>query len=319
MKPSDDALAKALVDLRPGPGACPDANLLVGWAEGRLDDERRRDVEEHLAACDTCREQALVLREELAPVAAAPPARLPFPLRLLRGPLAIAALALLAIGVGVFVLARRDIAPWGTAPQDPETRFLAEAAKLRAEEPALLADLAPPSSRDLVGAPDRTQRGGVLLTGLPARFLEPIRPTFTWEAVAGVESWRVRLLDARGSAVWTASATEARLPWPADAAPLAPGASYVLEVKGDAPLGAVEGRRGFEVASEREAAHFRAARARIQQRSPAFASRLTAHLALARGFTLEARVAADAALAANPKEPGAQRLRAHVAALLAIP
>lgn len=314
MKQSDDALAKALVDLRPGPGACPDANLLVGWAEARLDDDRRRAIEEHLAACDDCRGQALVLREELAPVSSAPPARLPFPLRLLRGPLAIAALALLAVGVGVFLLARSPV-----RPIDEDERLLAEAASLRAAEPVLLADLAPTPSRRLPAVPDRAQRGGVLLTGLPARYLADTRPTFAWEAVAGVDAYRVRLLDGQGAAVWTATTAASRLPWPSETSALVPGAAYVLEVRADAPLGAVEGRRGFELASTSDAERFHAARTRIEQRSPAFASRLVAHLALARGFTLEALAAAEAALAASPGDADARRLRAHVAALLATP
>jgi hypothetical protein len=316
MKPSDDDVVKTLLAARPGAETCPDAGLIVGWAEGRLEPERSHAVDEHLASCDACREEALLLRGELRAVAPAAAPRRSWALRLLKSPLAIAALALATLGVGVWAFARQGDP--GVAPADTETRFVALAERLVQRDSVLFSGLVPQAVRTLDPAPERALRGGVSLLGLPRSFLHETRPTFRWEAVAGAEGYEVRLLDAQGRAV--VSARSAGPAWTLDASQpaLERGGKYVLEVRTDAALGPVVGRRGFAVASEEEVSAFERATQRARDSDADLSDLVRAHLALARGYTLEAQAATDAYLVRHPDDRAGLRLKDHLRATLGL-
>lgn len=69
--------------------------------------------------------------------------------------------------------------------------------------------------------------------------LEP-RPVLSWTPVSGATTYRITLYDARENPLWKATARTARVVYPADRPPLAPG-SYKWEVIAEAG-----GRRGMD-------------------------------------------------------------------------
>ncbi len=258
-------------DAGPGPAAgCLDDNLIVAYAEQRLEAARRERVEGHLAGCDACR--GLVL--ELAPVLAAgapeqplahaePAARLEAGLRpTFRRPgrvvgvvlAAAAAAVLVAAGLGLRELlseaGRLGGISDGPADDAPLTRALARAQALR---PGTLAGFRPLSPAELeVGPPAPPLRGGVALLR-PAPLVLEERPVVEWLPQAGLTRWSVRVIDAADgrTVLWERSATEPRVAWPPEAPALS--RAVLVEVSGRGPLGPVVGRRAVAPFPDREA------------------------------------------------------------------
>jgi hypothetical protein len=285
-----------------------DADLLVAYAEGRLDDERRAALEERLADDDEGRRMvALLVREGAGSAAAATsPAATGAPLQ--RSLLTWAAAAVLLVGAGaagVWLLAGR--------PKQDSTAWLAATARtLAAESPDPFAGFVPLSADELAGGAEAPLRGGLVVTR-PRGLLSGDRPEVTWTPQDGVESYEVTLTQDDGTVLWTRRAPAPPLVYPADAPALPRGRNVVVAVAGTGPLGRVESGVTVRAAPEPEEAAFRNQVARA--RGSADDDRedlLVAHLALRGGRLLEAETAARAYVARAPDDPLGKATLAHV-------
>lgn len=309
---ADDDVVRSLLGVRPAPGECPDPVLLVAWAEARLEDERRERVEAHLAACEPCRELALLQRTETGvgdevPAATRRPATiLPFRRRPLVAAL-LAVAAVVVVGVGVVRLLGRDEPGTPGPARDRLMAAAGEAARAHAE---LLGGFTPLSADELAGGAPPALRGGLSIVRPADHVLRP--PTrLAWTAVPGATTYHVTVLAPDGTVRWTIDTPETSLDWPSDRDALVPGTRGVLEVTCDAVLGRAEGRRAFVVADAAAARAFEDAARRLGERAPDLAALLRAHLALRRGFVEEAEAAAEAHLAGAPTDADARRLLDH--------
>ena len=69
------------------------------------------------------------------------------------------------------------------------------------------------------------------VTPLRGSFVATDRPTLTWNALPGADSYQVRLATAgRSAPLWTATTTAPRLPYPSDQDPLRRGRKYAWRV-----------------------------------------------------------------------------------------
>jgi hypothetical protein len=250
---------------------CPDPGLLAGYAEDRLLPRERAFVEAHLVRCDDCR----------GVVVGMPPVRRPAFLRPWMALIPVAAALLLFLlpatpAPGTEVALASAAKEFGFRPLDHAERLA----------PALL-----------------PKRGGALPLLRPAgKVLEP-RPEFRWERVPAVAAWTVSLSTADGTLLWSEKAAGDRLPFPATREALRPGARYLVEVRGEGPLGTETARRVFAVASEKERTDYETTFKAIDTRAPAaLRPLLEAHLALRAGLAAVAAAPARAAVTASPSD-----------------
>ena len=297
-----------------GAGPCPDASLVAGFAEGRLSEAEADLVLSHAAGCPECRTAiAELARLGAAGDAAgtAPPER-PRPAgRLLAHPraVAIAAAALVAIGVGALVVLRSQ---GPEASTDMDARLVAAARDLASAEPGLFSGFVPLSHSERVAAPDGRERGGLRLLG-PTDVVLSGRPTFRWAPVPGAPRCVVTVARESGGTLWMRITAGAELPYPADAPGLEPGLRYAWTVETEAVLGGkTSARRTFAVASREEAEAFARAQRAIDGHVPAdLSALLAAHWALRHGLLEEAERLARKHVVRNPDgAAGRETLRA---------
>jgi hypothetical protein len=315
-------------DPSPGPaGPCLDADWLAGWAEGRLDAERRALVEGHLASCDACRAAATELfdalserpagtePEEAADPAAAPVLSLPAARRRRVGAFALAASILLALGAGFLALRGGG----GDGVPDAE-RALADAAdELRSGAPQWFAGFEPAGPAERRSAASDARRASLLVLR-PAGVVLETRPRLEWADATGASAYEVVLAGPDGAEVWRGRSNGPTLDLPGDAPELVRGTSYVLEVTAVGPAGTAGGpraTRGFRVASAEEAGAWEGAVREAGRRvDPSVRDLVLAHAAARRGLLLEALTRTEAHLAAKA-EPVGEETRAWVEGLLA--
>jgi hypothetical protein len=288
----------------PAAGECPDEAALTAWLEGRSPPAGREAVEGHLARCDECLAVAAALRAERA----APGGRVLTLWR--RAPVLTAAAALfLGIALGVlWTLQRRS----GTGTDDQ----LAEAAgQLARAHPGSFGDFHP-LTREERRVPRSVQRGDQDPVAIaPASKILEDRPTFRWRALPGCPGYRLEVRVFGGEPKWTlvhevakpADDGEVAVPYPGAERELAAGARYEWIVSGEGPLGRRESRQVFGVADLEERAAWDRDRAACRSAAPPrIADLLEAHLAVRRGYLLEAEQAARRQLAVGPADGAAR-------------
>ena len=279
---------------------CPDAAALAALAEGRLPPDERAAVEDHVAACDECRRAVAAVAAEAAPAASsASPAGGARGRVLWMSAIGIAAAVLLAIGWSGFR------APETPAPST-ERELASAASDLVAARPELFEGFRPLDHAERSARGTDVERGGLVLRR-PVGTVLGDRPTFSWAAVAGAASYSVAVVGEDGRELWRRDARTATLAWPADAPPLARGSAYVGEVSTAGPLGRVEGRRAFRVASDAAGKALEDAKREIASRvRPALRPLVLAHYALRKGFLEEAEAAAKEYVAGGGDPVGAE-------------
>jgi hypothetical protein len=286
-----------------------DADLLVAYAEGRLDDARRAVVEARLAHDDEARRLVALLAREGEHAAAEPSLSRSAPGRArARRAVAWAAAAVLLVGAGAAAVT------WllPDRPADTGAWLVATAGALAKEAPEDFAGFTPYTLGELAGGADAPLRGGLVVTR-PRGLLAGDRPEVTWVPVAGAEAYEVTLTADDGRVLWSRRATDARLPYPADAPALPRGRQVVVEVAGAAALGRVEGRVVATVATAEDEARHRQRVDRLRAAAgDARADLLVAHHALRAGRLLDAERAARAYAARAPDDPLGQATLAHV-------
>ena len=288
------------------PSGCPDELDLAALAEGRLDDDERRPLEAHVAGCEACRRiVALLAAEEAGGEPLAPKGT---GLRLLLPLVAVAAalLALLLVAFG----------PRGVSgPPSTDDRLVAAAGRLAAERPELFSAFAPLDADERGNPESGILRGGPVLLSPVGRILSA-RPRFRWEPGRASDSYVVNVTITSDSSpvgsLWSATAAEAELAYPAGRDDLAPG-SYLFEVIASGPLGEESALAAFEVVSEEERAAFREAERAITELVDSDVARLVrAHYALRLGLWGEAEAAVRSHLQGVPGDPVGRETLFHV-------
>ncbi len=287
-----------------------DADLLAGYAEGRLGAEERDAVEARLVHDEDARALLLELRDALpaggadaAPVAVAPHVR--------RWPLvAVAAVVILAVGV---------LWVFGSG-EDPEPsrglgRLLAAADALAAEHPERFGDLRAGIEAEGASVSIPVERGSLVVL-LPRGEVLSTRPVLQWSAIAGAERYELRVATEAGEDARTYTATTTRFALPDDGPPLTPGGRYLLEVRAQGVFGATEATGMFRVADliaredaegAVEAIH---AAAQGMERDLLLAFYALANERYSRAVELLGRLEA-----ADPDHEGVRRLRARLGPL----
>lgn len=171
LDPDLSLLRGAYRDLQdPGVKGCPPPDALVALAVGERDAESER-VADHVVDCRRCSDDMQLLLRTHAETSAGQTHR-----ALARSWLFVAAAAAIAIAIGVFLLARRP-------------------------------SLGPSESVGVErgGATDY----GILVTPHGGAALDRAPEEFVWPPQTGAASYRVRLFDRSGDALWQAEATTA--------------------------------------------------------------------------------------------------------------
>ena len=286
-------LRRGLSALPPTPGApgadpCLDSNLLAGLAAGRLLPAEREAVEAHLAVCDACRGLALRMAPERPsatnwPKDARPGSRL-----------RVWWLAAAAILVGGIVWA------WGETPP-ADVQLVAQAERLRQQEPDLLADLVPLDHGERLRPREGAVRGGPLRLIWPAGTILETRPQPRWESPERSGSVVVSMRAADGSVGFRETVDGQTLAFPESAASLAPGTSYEWSITDRRRLASSE--LAFRVADEAQHDRVVAALRTIRASAPPeFAELLCAHFALRHHVLAEAEAAARRALTLDAQD-----------------
>src|SRR5262245_44612252 len=86
----------------------------------------------------------------------------------------------------------------------------------------------------------------------PAGVVLEQRPSMQWESVPGVAEYQVDLLTRTGTRVWRTTCKDAIAGYPADQQSLERGASYLIEIRVESPLGTMRTVNAFRVATEEE-------------------------------------------------------------------
>src|SRR5262249_21018278 len=137
----------------------------------------------------------------------------------------------------------------------------------------------------------------------PAGRILETRPSFAWTPVPGADEYRVAVSSSDGAVLWNRTSAIARLDYPPDVAALEEGRAYVWEVSAKGPLGRVEVRRAFAIASASARDAFRAARAAIEAEvEEPLRATLEANVALRGGLLVEARRILEARVRAAPDD-----------------
>jgi hypothetical protein len=296
--------------------ACPDPNLLAGFAERSLAESETRAVAAHASGCAACRETLAELAEAgiggETRVAASSGPSLPAGARLraLGRPRAygVAALVLLACGAALWAFGRR-----GTEPADTDERLVAAARDLATSHSDLFGGFSPIGPDERAREVGSRERGGLRLLS-PAEVVLSTRPAFAWVAVRGIAEYEVRLEREDGATLFTRTTSRPSIEFPGDVAPLEPGARYAWTVGVDAVLGGrTESRRAFEVASEAAASAFRRAAQAVAGRAPEdLRDLLVAHWALRRDLLEEAERFARAHVERHPADRAGRETLLHV-------
>lgn len=238
-------LVRALKEQPEGPGhrtrRCPDEAVLAAYADARLDEVARQQVEDHLATCEFCLDHvAFLVRESNAEVAAeVPPALLararefggaqaaPWAL-VPRWGLAAAVTATFALAAGLWLGQPESVLSPSAPSETPAVGAVTPAAQNPAPTvsppaPAVRHRTRPVLQPDLVGL----QEGAVV----PLEGAE-----FRWHGVDRSLFYEIRVVTADGSLLWEqrVEATHVRLP--ADVQ-LAAGQKYFVWVRAYLPEG----------------------------------------------------------------------------------
>ena len=301
--PAERFLVEKFAPARSTDAVCPDPGLLAGFAEGRLLDEERRGVEEHVAECERCRAMAADIAgtapavESARPSSTAPAAVLANPPSRWRLPAVAAAAAVVA----ALLLWRGGDAP-RKVPQGTEAVLAAAASDLAGKQPALFGGFKPLSQEERRARGSRER--GSLVALYPAGLVIDPRPRIRWEPAPGVDEYEVALLSKDGVALWSAKTSEASLDYPADEPALEPGRTYIWEVstKGS-PIADDTAERTFTVATTRKRDQFRDAWRAIEINAPKrVIDLLKAHYAIREKVYDRAEQAARAFVKKNPKD-----------------
>jgi len=220
---------------------CPDEELLVAWATGKLAGYEREHVETHIAGCDFCLGQVgFLARADGLGEPPAAPARL---LEMARGGRArrfvpARHVALTAAAAAVFVAAFAILLPRGAGRTQPVG---APSPGPQAMEPA-----------------DRPFRNGLPATAAP-HFLRPAEGEtvpraallFAWKPAPEALSYTLEVVSSDGDVVWEGESANPRVAPPPGVA-LAPGRTYFAWVLTHLRSGAVERSPavGFRVAPD---------------------------------------------------------------------
>lgn len=327
--PTASDLGRALAGALPqddSQGACPTAEVLAGWAEGRLPEATRPSVERHLAACALCRAIAVGLG---GPGAPAPPTQTPAPppAGAARG----AGAARLWLALGIAVLLGLGLWWWWSRsggagaptphapPADFDADFAAAARLVAQARPDLLGGFTPLDRATLETARAEAQRGGIEVVG-PRETVLSVRPRFRWLASGRAQVHTLALRGEDGKEVWSRRIEGVGAEFPADAPALARGTAWQWSVRARRATGPVEGSLGFRVASEDEARHYEESLRVVRERAPAaVAGLLAAHVALRAGLLEEAEALLAAAAPRAPLPALEQATRAYVRARLGLP
>ena len=282
-----DRLLSEAVEAAAPAGPCPDENALAALAEGRVDEQEREALAAHVVGCASCRDVThALLGAGLSTRAPARVAVLP------RWAFALAAGLLVAIGAGVYLATR----PSGDAPST-EVALARAMDRVARDVPEAAGALRPLDAKDLgvrSGDPTRGDGGAVAPSG---RTVDP-RPAFRWDAIPGARAYTVKVIDASG-ATWTRTTPASSLPWPADVAPLAPGAKFAWQLSADDPH-ATHIDRGVEETSAADAKEWADVVAAAASVETPLRSLVLAHAALRRGLAGEALEHARAFADAKP-------------------
>lgn len=278
----------------PQAGPCPDPNELVRMAEGAALAQERTRLEAHLARCGTC-------RSVVAAVAGLHVARHP------AGAGAHRRLARLAAVVAVLGAAALLLMLWlwrdldRRIEIDGDRALLTAAAEMVRLEPERFTGFTPLLRGERLAAGPTLQRGGVALLAPVGKVIEE-RPVLRWEDAPGVTEWRVSVLQADGTPLWSGRSAVPRLAWPSDRPTPAPGATCLCEVVGEGAAGREEARGSFSVGTPAEIEALLGARTSLARLVPHVHAVLFAQFALRRGFLMEAETALRAHLAKAPDD-----------------
>lgn len=288
-------------------GPCPDADLLAGFAEGRLPAGPTATVEAHASACAPCRKVLVALGT--APGTAEPAAEGRQP----RWLLGLAALLLAAVGAGWLLLREGP----GHDTATPASRLEQALAALRTQDPAAFAGLRVLVDADGVPAEAQEspeQRGGLRVHAPRGTVLANQALHYTFDLPPGAQHAALRVRDERGSLVLDVPEASSGFEHPSGAPALAPGARYAVEVTARGAVGVGVGRAAFRVADARLEARWNAVERAIRERAePSLRSLLRAQAAWQldlRLLALDAAREAEAATGASgAPDPAARRTR----------
>lgn len=310
MTSDDDGLSSLLRRFPPpSTGPCPDANLLAAWAERRLEGERLAFVQAHLAQCDACRDAGLALQDESAipSLSAARVARRGVRLW------AIAAAALLAVGAGALYVTRRG-GPAGVG----DASLVEVAQRLAGEQGDVLSDLKPVDAAERAASRTDATRAGLTILEPAGTILAGPRRIATTQ-VPGAGSYEFTISDAGGKVLWRSppgAANSVEVPERAGWS----DAPYIVEASATGALGKTSATRTFRVATGAATAGWKRAEDAVRGAEPDLADLLLAHLAVRRGYLLEARRLASAwDCAHGATSPAGRDLAAHARRLLGWP
>ena len=305
----DEVLARFAALAAEPCGPCADPNLLALVMTGSPTDAERAEVFNHLSGCPECRGVAASLLESEATKMGSRQR-----MRLRSGvflPLLLAASVLIAL----VVFWRGE-----NSQVSLEAELQAKVATLAARDAQLFAGFQIATPDELTGPPPDLRRGASAIRAPLGKLLDS-RPSFSWQPAFGLATWQLEVSRADGSRMWKASVTGAQYSYPATETPLGPG-KYLVEVRGEGPLGPEQDAWVFEVASpdlkERNAAGLRSIAAALP---PELAVPMSVHWALHLGLWYEAEAILSSAgpLRADREPEHLRLLRGRVAILLGRP
>jgi hypothetical protein len=330
MTSDDDMAAESLVRAVADGGAatagraCPEPNLLAGFAERSLSGIEAEAVAAHASACAACRTAladlagAGVMPESREGVAA------PLSLGAYRArtrwfarprAYAAAALVLVAVGAGLWALGRDragEPPPDGDARQVVDARLVAAARDLGAKHPEQFLRFVPLSAAERAADAGGRERGGLRLLA-PSDVVLHGWPKFRWVAVPGVSRYEVRLAREGGPTLLTRTVEDTSLAFPSDVNALEPGAPYVWTVAVEPVLGGrTEARRTFAVAPKALAGDLEAVSRALGSAPEDLRLLLAAHWALRHELVGEAEQLARAHVERFPADAVGRETLRHV-------
>jgi hypothetical protein len=319
---------------------CPDANLLAGFLEGRLEARERTGVDAHLNACSVCLELVGRLRAAgIKPVAGLPPEEalvakprgtdlvLPMP-----GPSRLppprgggswktwTAIVLILGGILSASMMAGGRTLWDTdaRKQDTEHDVFRAASVLVERQPGYFGDFAPYDREELESKEAPADFQG-FVAAHPRGAVFERTPRFVWSGAPGAARYRVTLRDLEGQEAWSRTATGTALDWPADVEQLRRETSWVWDVR---PEGSATppAKAKFHVTTEQEALRWGRHKDRIAKEvsDPGARAVLTAQVALRRGHAWEAFTVVREHLDRYPKDAYGRALYDYLARVHAL-